>query len=139
MLLAAFDAVIPPGIDARVPLGARDVPLDRFLDDLVEHAPLHFVAGLRGASWLLVLAPLFVLGTLRGFPSLDSAERLRILERLRESSLYLIREIPLLLKTVACLGYCGLPEVQRGLGILPIDATPPEWARGAGAEPGEDA
>jgi hypothetical protein len=52
-----------------------------------------------------------------------------LLERLGRSRVYVIREMPLLFKTAACLGYGGLPEVQARVGITPVDALPPDWAR----------
>ena len=128
-LLLVFETIVPSGTSERTPLGVRDAPMDRFLDDLFRSAPLHFCLGLKACLWFVMLAPLFMLGRFRTFAGLRPADRLRLLERLGESDTYLVREMPLLLKTVACLGFCGLPEVQSRLGITPVDATPPEWAR----------
>jgi hypothetical protein len=136
VLCAAFDALIPPGEDARLPLGARDVPLHRFLDDLLERAPLHFAAGLRVVALLLLVCPPFVIGRLASFLGLEPRARLSVLLRLQQSPIYVVREVPLLLKTVACLGYCGLPEVQARLGIAPRDASRPGWAATDPDEPG---
>lgn len=129
-LLLVFDTIVPAGTSERTPLGARDVPMDRFLDDLFRSAPLHFCLGLKLCLWVVMFAPLFVLGRFRTFVGLGDSDRLRLLERLGESDTYLLREMPLLFKTVACLGFCGLAEVQLPLGITPVDGTPPEWARG---------
>src|ERR1041384_1600454 len=128
-LLVIFETVVPSGANERMPLGARDAPMDRFIDDLLAHAPLHFCLGLRACIWILTLSPIFVLGRLGTFASLDSGERLQLLRRFSASPNYVLREMPLLFKTVACLGFCGLPDVQSRLGIHPVDATPPEWAR----------
>jgi hypothetical protein len=98
-------------------------------------APFDFVLGLRLCTWLLMFAPLFVLRRLRTFESLSAAERAELLERFTRSDVYLIRELPMLFKTAACLGVCGLPEVQRRIGIYPVDATPPDWAAGDPAVP----
>jgi hypothetical protein len=128
-LLSIFETVAPSGADERVPVGAAGVPMDRFLDDLLARAPVHFILGLRACLWVVMLAPLFVLGRFRTFLGLSVPERLALLERLGESPTYVIREMPVLFKTVACLGFCGVPEVQARIGIHPVDATPPAWAR----------
>ena len=132
-LLTIFDTVVPSGADARFSLGARDAPMDRFVDDLLAHAPMHFCLGLRFCIWILTLSPLVAIGRFATFGSLDAAERLDVLRRFAASPTYVVREMPLLFKTIACLGFCGLPDVQSALGIRPVDATPPEWARGGTA------
>jgi hypothetical protein len=127
-LRVVFETVLG-GSDERLPVRPSEVPLERFIEDLVASAPAHFVLGLRACLWAVMLAPLFVLGRLRTFIGLSTEERLALLERLGRSDTYVVREMPLLFKTVACLGYCGLPEVQAKIGIQPTDATPPPWAR----------
>jgi hypothetical protein len=109
--------------------GAAQVPIDGFLQDLAAHAPREFLIGLRLCTWVLMLCPPFVVGRLASYSGLSAAERLRVHARLRQSRVYLLRELPLLFKLVGCLGYCGLPEVQARLGITPRDSEPPEWAR----------
>ena len=129
-LVAVFAVVIPSGADPRMPFGAAQAPMGRFVDDLLEHAPLQFVLGLRACLWMLMLAPLFMLRRFRTFLGVEPSTQLALLERFRISSIYLVRETPLLFKTVGCLGFCGLPSVQRQLGIRPTDKTAPGWARG---------
>lgn len=107
------------------------MPMGRFIDDFAAHAPLLALAGLRAGLWMVMLAPLLVLGRWRLFPGLTVVERVLLLDRLRRSKHYLVREAALLLKTVACLGFCGLAAVQQPLGIYPTDETPPAWARKA--------
>jgi len=128
-LAAVFEAVLPSGASETMPLGAADVAMGRFVEDLFRHAPGHFRLGLRACLWFLTLAPPFVLGRFATFVGLPREDRLRLLERLGQSSVYVVREMPLLFKTVACLGFCGLPEVQSPIGISPVDSLPPEWAR----------
>lgn len=128
-LLVVFETIVPSGTSQRTPLGARDAPMDRFLEDLFRSAPLHFCLGLKACLYFVMVAPLFVLGRFSTFLGLTEGERLKLLEKLGESDTYVIREMPLLFKTVACLGFCGLPEVQSRLGISPVDVSPPEWAR----------
>lgn len=127
-LVAVFAVVIPAGADERMPYGAAQAPLGRFVDDLLDRAPLQFVSGLRACLWMVMLSPLFMLGRLSTFLGVEQAAQLALLERFRTSNAYLVRETPLLFKTVGCLGFCGLPAVQRELGIHPTDATAPDWA-----------
>ncbi|HEX9294997.1 MAG TPA: hypothetical protein VF881_04160 [Polyangiaceae bacterium] len=134
-LLRVFETLIPAGVDRQMPMGAADVPMHRFIDDLLEHAPLEFIIGLRACLWMIMLSPLFLLRRFRTFLGLEQSARLAVIDRLRTSRFYIVREAPLLFKTIGCLGFCGLPAVQGALGIHPIDATPPEWARVASPEP----
>jgi hypothetical protein len=130
-LLRIFETVIPGESNPDLPVGAEQVPLGRFIDDLLEHAPLKFVAGLRACVWMVMLAPPFVLRRSASFLQLKPSERLLLLEQLGASESYLLREVPLLFRTVGCLGFCGLGPVQRRLGINPTDTTPPSWASAA--------
>jgi hypothetical protein len=128
-LMHVFEIVIPSGADPRLPMGAAQAPMGAFVDHLLERAPLEFVLGLRACLWMTLLAPLFVLGRPRSFFALSPGEQRAVIDRMRTSSLYLVRETPLLFKTVGCLAFCGLPAVQRKLGIYPTDAVAPDWAR----------
>jgi hypothetical protein len=127
-LVRVFEELLPGGADARLPIGAADVPMDRFVEDLLAHAPLEFTVGLRLCLWIVVLGPIFVARRFRTFFRISPSERMLVLERLSASEVYLVREAPILLKTIACLGFCGLPAVQQSLGIHPTDPSPPTWA-----------
>jgi hypothetical protein len=122
-----FEAVLPSHTDG-LAIGAADVPMGRFVDDFVARAPLPAVLGLRAGLWLVMLAPPFLLGRARSFLGLAPEDRGRLLERLRRSELYLVRESATLFKVVGCLGFCGLAQVQSQVGIQPVDRTPPAWA-----------
>jgi hypothetical protein len=126
-LVAVFETVLPAG-EAALPLGAADAPLGRFVDDFLARAPLTAVLGLRGALWLIMLAPLVMLGRPRTFLGLPPADRIALLERLRRSDHYLVRESAVLFKIVGGLGFCGLAAVQQHLGIHPTDPDLPPWA-----------
>lgn len=126
-LATLFDAIIPAGAHERLALGARDVPHSRLVEELGRYAPGHFLLGLRAAVWLAYLSPL--IWTLRTFGGLDAPRRVRHLERLAGSGIYMLREVPMLLKMVACLAYGALPEVQTRIGLPPADEPPPSWIR----------
>jgi hypothetical protein len=123
-LVRVFETVLPaePALSA----GAAAAPMGRFVDDFVGRAPLPAVLGLRLALWLLMLAPLAG-GRFRTFLGLSPDERLALLDRLRRSDRYLVREAAVLFKVVGCLGFCGLAQVQRRIGIFPVDEAPPPW------------
>lgn len=129
-LLRIFDAVYPGGTEGGLRLGAKDVPIGGLLDDMVKRAPFDFVLGLRAAAWVVTLFGPLLAGRLRTFAGLSVTERGEVLESLAHSRLYLLREIPMLLKMVASLGYLGVPSVQRELGLPNVDGEPPAWARG---------
>src|SRR3954449_3796177 len=57
-LLRVFEILLPRGADPRIPLGAADVPMGRFVDDLLAASSLEFIAGLRLCLWMVMLAPL---------------------------------------------------------------------------------
>lgn len=127
-LLTIFDTVLPTS-DPRFALeGAR---LSDYIEHLMVRAPRHFALGLRLCAWLLQLCPLLLMGRLRSFGGLGREERVALLNRLGRARHPLVGEIPLLFKMSACLGVCGLPGVQRAIGITPTDASPPPWARAA--------
>jgi hypothetical protein len=128
-MVRVFEAMLPAGVDPRLGLGAEQVPLGRFVDDLLVRAPFQSVMGLRAGVWILMLAPLFVLRRFRTFMGLSAAERQVVLDRVSRSNIYLVRESAHFLKIVGCLGFCGLTQVQQQLGIYPTDKVPPPWAR----------
>ena len=129
-LLRIFDAVYPRQTPGGPASGAADVPLEGLITDLGSHAPFDFMLGLRAATWVVTLFGPLLVGRLRRFGSLPVSERGEVLEGLAHSRLYLLREIPMLLKMVASLGYVGMPDVQRELGLSVVDSQPPSWARG---------
>jgi hypothetical protein len=127
-LRAVFDALLPSDAHPRVTQGARDQPLDRFVDDLLASSPRRFLLGLRVSLWMVALAPLVVLRRPRTFAGLGPDERLAVLERIRVHRVYLIRETINLLKMVACLGWGAMPAVRAQIGLERADAAPPAWA-----------
>ncbi len=133
-LLVVFDAILPAGADPRLPLGARDLPLERFLQDLGQRAPTRALLGLRLVLWLVWLGPLPILGRPRTFAGLGEDQRVALLDALARSRSYVLREAPMLLKTLACLGYCGHPDVHAAIGLTSRDATPPAWAAAEGPQ-----
>jgi hypothetical protein len=112
---ALFAAMIP-GHGALPPLAALD--LAPFWDELDRAAPLLLRLGLRGIVWALTLLPIFVIGAPRTFLALDPDARARFLARASVSPVYLVRQMVLTLKTLACMAYLRDPAprlvVDRG-------------------------
>ena len=126
-LLRIFDAIFPPAVPGGPTLGAADVPLDGLLVDIRASAPADFTLGVRAAAWVVTLFGPLLVGKLTRFSKLEREERAQVLEGLAGSRWYLLREIPMLLKMVASLGYAGAPDVQRQLGLPEVDAEAPAW------------
>lgn len=124
------ESVFPGNADARLTMGAGDLPLERFLIGIWRRAPLQMRLALRAALWIVTLSPLLVIGCWRCFPSLTPAERLTHLRKLAQSRTYLLRELPLLLKTVICMAVCGHPRLQRQAGITGYVGSTPDWIDG---------
>lgn len=123
-LRALCEAMLPGGVRQDLP-GAGDVPLERFFDEFTATVPLQAALGVRAFTWLLTFAP--VPWKLRTFGGLRPADQLRLLEGMETSRFYAVREIPGLLKLVACLAWASQPDVQRALGVPHPDANPPDW------------
>ena len=100
----------------------------RFIDGIRARCGKDFMLGVRAAAWVVTLFGPLLIGRLRRFGSLLPNERADVLEGLAHHRLYLVRELPMLLKMVASLGYVGVPEVQRAIGLAVVDDTPPAWA-----------
>lgn len=129
-LVTIFDTILPAGAHPKLPHGARDIPFSRFFDDAERDAPLDFLIGLRLSLWIIWLCPLFAIGRFRTFGGLDAGDRLKVLRWLQTRSVYLLREVPKLTKAVACLAYCGLPQIQAAIGIVRTDPKQPSWLKG---------
>ena len=85
--------------------------------------------GVRLAFLLAVTAPLWLGGRLRGFASLSRVERSELLNRMSSHSIFLVRELSLLLKLIACMamfrsgdarersGYDGQAPIKKALSL----------------------
>lgn len=126
-MVAIFEAVLPSGVVPSVSLGPADLPMARFADEVVRVAPTRQAIGFRAAAWILALLGPALTGRPRRFMALDPADRAAVLDRLSRSRVFVLRELPVLFKMLAMLGYCGAPDVQRQLGVTRVDDTPPSW------------
>ena len=120
----------PLDADPTMPLGARDVPMGRFVDDLLANAPLLTVLGLRAALWMVMLAPLPCSAGSRTFtrPCRPGAQRparspapQRPLPGARVGHPVQDRRLPRVLRAWA--------RCSGAWASIPTDSTPPAWAR----------
>ncbi|MBI5505707.1 MAG: hypothetical protein HY899_12980 [Deltaproteobacteria bacterium] len=128
-LLAIADAILPSDAHERLPDGASAAPMAEFFDDVLVRSPLRPMLGLRAAIWAITLSPPLVIRSSRFFGGLSPEERVRHLATLGASEIYLLRELPVLIKTLALMGYGAMPDVQRAVGVEPAVSQPPVWAR----------
>jgi hypothetical protein len=126
-LLRIFDAIIPSGADERLPVGACDLPMDRFADEVMVYAPPRAAFGVRGAIWLVTFFGPLLVGKLGWFPLMRVKSRSDVLARLSHHRLYLVRELTTLFKVLVTLGYGGAPIVLKAVGVPVIDDEPPSW------------
>jgi hypothetical protein len=117
MLHGCFRALLPPE--------ALELPLVGFQIWVERLAPARVAWGLRGVLLYLRLRCL-----LAGRPwgRRRVTEHRALFEEMRTSSVYLIREMPVMLKALGAFAAFGHPDTQRAFG-LPVDTSPPFWAR----------
>lgn len=121
--------LFPAEVDSRIPIGAKDLPLDKFVRSFYGSAPPMLKLSIRAALWLVLLSPIFWLGHAGLITSLPESQQIALLQRIQQHPVYGIRELPFVLKMVACIGFCGVPAVQQACGLTIYDQTPPEWAK----------
>lgn len=129
-LRAILDTIFPSSDRGALPLGAADLDIDGFFDELFAQAPFESSLGLRVAIWILALAPLFVIAKPRSFAGLSVEDRERVYSKLAASRIYVVRSLVIALKAIGSLLYCGDPTV-RGRILAPV----PERARLAQIRP----
>ncbi len=129
-LLGIFEAIVPGPGHGGLAVGGGDVGVARFVDDLEARAPLEPRIGLRLAVWLVTLGPIFWRFRLRTFGRLERADQVAFLDAMAAHPVYVLREIPVLLKTLLCMGLFALPAAQRAMGVPASADDTPGWAAG---------
>jgi hypothetical protein len=96
--------------------GLYEAGFERFYEDFQKKAPPQMLLGFRAALLVGVwISPLLIF-RLPPFTRLTQEDRLRALEALGKSDIYLLRQIMLLLKAVACFCYGANPAVRKDMG-----------------------
>lgn len=116
---AVLGALLPSGASPLLPQGLLDTGFDVFLDAFEAVAPADFRRvfhlALVAGGWL---APLLI-GRPPPMTRLNSSDRERALAAMEQSRLPELRQLVIVLKTVASLHYGALPEVRRAIGYHP--------------------
>lgn len=126
-LVDVYRTLLPSGAHPRLTLGAADMPLVPFTERWLRSVPWEARLGFRIALRLLAIAPLLTFTGLKPLRALDDVARIAVLERLSRHRVYLLRELPVIVKTVACTGYCAHPAVRRAIGFDDHLEGPPDW------------
>jgi hypothetical protein len=110
------DALLGAMIPARGVLpSAAALELDGFWRLYQETAPPLLRVGLRVAVWTLTLLAPFYARRARLFPGLPPVEQDRVLQRAAGSSSYLVRQLAMTLKLLACFAYLRDPRVRAAV------------------------
>lgn len=122
--LSVFEAIYPSGTE-QFPIGAKEVPMARFIEDFFKHTSFQSRWGLRLALIVFQILPFLFIKRFHLFHRLSSTEKQEYLERWYHHRFYLFRQVALLFKMVASLGFCGFPEVQDAIGYVKPNREPP--------------
>jgi len=114
---AIMSALIPPGGDDRYPLSALDTGAVEIYREMLLYLPRLTGLGLRAAVVMIEFwGPWLGLGKVSRFSRLGPEEKEECLVRLSQKDAWLVRQLVLLLKSVACLAWCGDQRVRAALG-----------------------
>lgn len=118
-----FVALYPPDAHPLFSDGMTEAHADRAVEEALTKWPLPGLLALRAAVWVLTFAPLFAVGRPRLLGGLAPEDRTRVLAKLYESPVFLVRNFVVLVKTLAGIHYMGRPEVRAR--VAPRGAPPP--------------
>ncbi len=120
-----LEALIPAG-DERWPESAMDAGADRIFEEMVLYLPAGTAAGLRASLFFIeFMGPLLGLRRRARFSGLSAADREACLAALSKSNTYFTRQMVLLHKSVACLGWAADERVRTAIGLN----LPPRFVR----------
>ena len=113
---AVLDALLPSGASSLLPQGLLNTGFEDFLVEFDAAAPADFRRifrlALTAAGWL---APLLI-GRMPPISRLKLHDQERALAAMDRSRLPELRQLVIVLKTVASLHYGGLPGVRQAIG-----------------------
>jgi len=109
--VTALEAFAPPGDEGLVPKPG-EVDWGGTLDEMLAIGTRLSAFGVRLAVWIATFAPWWILRRPRTLKGLDVPTRARVLSRLLESRIYIVRELMLLLKIVASTAFLGVASVR---------------------------
>jgi hypothetical protein len=125
LILQALDAVLPGHSDCPGLAASQRGPA--VVAELRREAPieLRLVLNLATVMWLFM--PIFTVYLPLPAIWLPSRFKHRHTERITTTSVYLVRQIALVLKQVAGLAWGQDPEVRKAYGLAPYAADPGSW------------
>lgn len=113
---AVLGALLPSGACSLLPLGLLDTGFEGFLGEFDTAAPAAFRRVFRlaliTAGWL---APLLI-GRLPPMTRLKPTDRARALMAMERSRIPELRQLVIIMKTVASLHYGAVPQVRQAIG-----------------------
>jgi hypothetical protein len=112
---ATLDTLFPGPDRGALPAGILDMNVDGFLDETFQRVPFEAALGLRVAFWVIAFCPLFLIGKLGTIASLEPDDRLRVLMKMHESSVYVLRGLVMMVKAIGALFYCGDSRVRPSI------------------------
>lgn len=98
-----------------------------FFDSFLARAPFDAGIGVRAAIWIITFGTIFWRLKLRTFGRLPLEERVQFLHTLAQSDIYVLREIPTLVKTVGCFALFSEKHTHIALGSQTHSGRPPLW------------
>ncbi len=119
-----FKALLPHQNDTFL-TGVDTLPLDAYIRDYFSHTPEGSSIGVRLASF--VLAFLCFFRFFKPLSKLTREERGAYLTRVSTSNVYLLRELPMLLKITAFMAWDAQESVHRQLGVIGPMGPPAVW------------
>lgn len=122
-----FRSILPGPEDTFLP-STEHLPLASFIEDFFAHTPMGSSIGVRLASLVVTLLTLLRFG--RSPRRLSIEKRCAWLETLSGSSIYIVRELPMLLKLTAFMAWDAHHEVHRSLGVTGPLGPPADWVIG---------
>ena len=112
---AAFDTIYPAPPVSTLPHGIASMHPARFFDDVLGSIPLEQSLGLRMTLWMIALAPLFTIRRLGTIASISPEDRVRVLEVLITSRIYVVRQLAMSFKAIATLLYAQSDLVRAAM------------------------
>jgi hypothetical protein len=113
-----LDTLIPRGGDERFSESALDTGADRIFEEMILYLSAGTALGLRASLFFIeFMGPLLGLRRRARFSRLAAADREACLSALSKSDTYFTRQMVLLHKSVACLGWAADERVRTAIGL----------------------
>jgi len=110
---AALCAIFPADGDARVSEPVAKMDLESFFDYAVSGPPFVPSLGYRITIWILMLAPIFVLGRPKTIASCDADEADKVVAALVANRVYFIRQLVVFFKAFGALYFFTSTRVRE--------------------------